>query len=80
MSKPQIGKMYEPAKPVRLFEGQTNILPGMEEYDNEVVEFVRRKDFLLFPFKSPDFLFKRMKHNLGHKVKKARLYLKKQYA
>ncbi|OFZ21807.1 MAG: hypothetical protein A2202_00465 [Bdellovibrionales bacterium RIFOXYA1_FULL_36_14] len=80
MSKPQIGKMYEPAKPVRLFEGQTNILPGMEDYDNEVVEFIKRKDLLFFPLKSPDFLFKRVKHNLGHKIRRARLYFKKQYA
>ncbi|OFZ51318.1 MAG: hypothetical protein A2381_08250 [Bdellovibrionales bacterium RIFOXYB1_FULL_37_110] len=80
MSKPQIGKMYEPARPVRLFAGQTHVLPGMEDQDTEVVEFVRRKDLLLFPLKSPDFLYKRARHTLGHKIKRARLFFKKQYA
>jgi len=80
MSNPQIGKMYEPARPVRLFKGKTEILPGMDDYDNEVVEYVKKSNLYLFPFRSPDFFIKRIKHNFLQKMRRVRFYLKKQYA
>jgi len=37
-SKPQLAKLYSAAKPQRIFQGITKVLPGMTKPDDEVIE------------------------------------------
>ena len=61
LKKPKLGEIYAHGNPVVLFQGETNILPGMDKPDHESVEIVKRKDLLLTPIFKPTFLLKRVR-------------------
>lgn len=61
LKKRNLQKLYANAKPEVLFSGQTKLLDGMEFPELETVEFISRKNLILWPFRKPKMFIRRVK-------------------
>ncbi|OIQ19834.1 MAG: hypothetical protein BM556_04950 [Bacteriovorax sp. MedPE-SWde] len=70
--KKKLGKIYQVVKPTRIFEGYTNILPGMNEPDHEIVEVGSVRAAHMAWVTQFSFLYRRLLH--GRSAKKRVVY------
>jgi len=70
--KKKLGEMYQVVKPIRIFEGYTNVLPGMKEPDHEVIEVGSVRAAHMAWVTQWSFLYRRLLH--GRSAKKRVVY------
>ena len=58
--KKHLGDIYSNVKPITLFEGETEILPGMDESEMETIQLVEVKNIVKAVFSTPQFFMKRL--------------------
>lgn len=71
LKKPNLGAQYAVARPIVIFRGETDVLPGMSSADEESVEVFDLLNLILAPFRNPGYLGDRFRFRLGGRSSRA---------